>query len=210
MKLVCISNYNDSFDNIYNIVYPHNKSYFDKYNIDYRVIKTSNNEILSKKYWGKIFLVRQLLEEKTHDWIFLLDIDAVVIDNSIDIRSIIHMSRESADILICHTNCDPRERYWNINIGSVFFKTSAYSLDIINDMIRQGSETEFACYEQPILQRMLKYNHNDILNHTEIFPAEAFNHKGRFIYHACNISSTHGNILDQIKLKEEALRNIIK
>jgi len=210
MKLVCISNYEDNFKNIYNIVYPNNKVYFDKYGVDYKVIKTPNNEMVSKKYWEKIFLVQHLLEEKTYDWIFLLDIDAVVIDHSIDIKSIIHMSRKSADILICHTNCDPRERYWNINIGSVFFKTSAYSLDIVNEMIRQAKMTDFTSYEQPVLQGMLKYNHNDILNHTEIFPAEAFNHEGRFIYHACNISSTHGNILDQIKLKEEALRNIIK
>jgi hypothetical protein len=210
MKLICISNYEDNFQDIYNIVYPHNKVYFDKYRIDYKVVKTSSEESTSKKYWDKIFLVKQLLEEKTHDWIFLLDIDAIIVDQSIDLRNIISMSREKADILLCHTNCDPRERYWNINIGAVIFKNSAYSLEIINDMIQQGKNTGFSSYEQPILQRMLKCNHHDIIEHTEIFPAQAFNHKGKFIYHACNISSTHGNLKDQVKLKEEVLRNIIK
>jgi hypothetical protein len=210
MKLICISNYEDNFQDIYNIVYPHNKVYFDRHGIDYKVVKTSNKESISKKYWDKIFLVKQLLEEKTHDWIFLLDIDAIVVDQSIDIRNIISMSREKADILICHTNCDPRERYWNINIGSVIFKNNSYSLKIINEMIQQGKNTEFLSYEQPILQQMLRYNHHDILEHTEIFPAQAFNHEGKFIYHACDISSTHGNLKDQVKLKEEVLRNIIK
>jgi hypothetical protein len=210
MKVICVSNYEDDFTNIYNIVYPHNKVYFDRHEIDYRVVKTSSNETMQKKYWEKIFLIKQCLEEKTHDWIFLLDIDAIIIDQNIDIRNIINMSRGKADMLLCHTNCDPRERYWNINIGSVIFKNSSYSLGIINEMIQQGKNTEFLSYEQPILQRMLKYNHNNILEHAEIFPAEAFNHEGKFIYHACNISSTNGNLKDQIKLKEEALRNIIK
>jgi hypothetical protein len=207
MKLICISNYEDDFTNIYNIVYPHNKVYFDRHGIDYRVVKTSSNEPLNKKYWEKIFLIKQCLEEKTHDWIFLLDIDAIVLNQSIDVRNIISMSRENCDLILCHTNCDPRERYWNINSGVILIKNSEYSMSIVNEMITQASS---AICEQPIIQRMLRHNHNDILEHTEIFPAQAFNHEGKFIYHACNISSTHGNLKDQVKLKEEVLRNLIK
>jgi hypothetical protein len=207
MKVICVSNYEDDFTNIYDIVYPHNKVYFDRHGIDYRVVKTSSNETMQKKYWEKIFLIKQCLEEKTHDWIFLLDIDAIVINQSIDIRNIISMSRDNCDLILCHTNCDPRERYWNINSGVILIKNSEYSMNIINEMIKQAPS---AICEQPLIQSMLKYNHNNILEHAEIFPAEAFNHEGKFIYHACNISSTNGNLKDQIKLKEEALRNIIK
>jgi hypothetical protein len=207
MKLICISNYEDDFTNIYNIVYPHNKVYFDKHGIDYRVVKTSSNEPINKKYWEKIFLIKQCLEEKTHDWIFLMDIDAIVLNQSIDVRNIISMSRENCDLILCHTNCDPRERYWNINSGVILIKNSEYSMNIVNEMIMQASS---AICEQPIIQSMLRYNHNNILEHAEIFPSEAFNHEGKFIYHACNISSTNGNLKDQIKLKEEVLRNLIK
>lgn len=207
MKIICISQYDNYFQKIKELVEPHNKKYCSKYNIDYKIVKIESCKNKIEGYWQKIILLNKILHNEEYNWIFLLDIDAVILDINFDIRNIIHMSKNNADIIICHTDCDPRERYWNINIGSMLVKNSAYTKEIVSDLIHQAISSNYTIYEQVVLQNMLKRNHKNILDKTEIFPCNSFNHEGKFIFHACNVSSTHGSFLDQIIKKEEVLRN---
>jgi hypothetical protein len=221
MNIVAFTTFDSNFSNIQSIVEPNNKQYFEKYNVDYRGIvgdfdSLINNTLISsetkitgraKNYWTKIFLTYGLLTQYNYDWVFMLDADCLMRDYSMDIRTIIKMSKPEKEFILCHID-DPLTNYWNINIGTFFVKKTSNMISLFEKLMQIAIEENCENYEQFVVQNLLKNNDN-LRKITEIFPSHAFNHGGEFIFHACGSSSTGENFKQSILDKEEILKSVL-
>lgn len=217
MNIVALTTFDSNFSNIQSIVEPSNKKYFEKYNVDYRVMigdfdSLVNDTLFSdakkitgktRNYWTKIFLTYNLLTQNNYDWVFMLDADCLVRDHSMDIRAIIKMAALNKEFLICHVD-DPLTNYWNVNIGTFFVKKAPNIINLFKQLIDIAVQENCERYEQVVVQSLLMYK-ADFRKMTEIFPSQAFNHSGEFIFHACCNTSTGENFKQSILDKEQIL-----
>jgi hypothetical protein len=216
-KITAFSSFDKNFEKIQKIVEPKNKKYFKSKNIEYIIfskeLEKFSSEKMSpknKRYWTKIFILEHLLNSKSDtDWFFLLDSDAVVLDDKINLNIFPNLAEKNKEFLVCETNQAYDSKFWNVNTGVFFCKNSPYMKEIISDIIIFATENDFFV-EQPIFQQMLAQNYKGLSDRTAIFPSHAFNHEGCFIYHACNFSTLNMNFEDAIENKAKFLKNIIK
>ena len=201
--MIIFQQFDQTFSDIRDITVPHNKSYCEKYGIEYRNFVTNDIGINCQKYWNKIIIAYQQLQLVKDDWILMLDGDAILVPNN-NVEIITKIISPNRDIGICRVTDDLEQYWWNINIGSVFFRNTNFVRNILKDMILYAEKVDYKIYEQQVLQEMLKKNYNNILEKTENFSSIAFNHTGGpFVFHPCGKEDTTTNN------KEQAIKNKI-
>jgi len=215
-KITAFSTFDKNFKAIQEIVEPKNKKYFELYNINYlsfceNLERYSSNKMSekNKKYWTKMFILKELLDsDKQTEWFFLMDSDAVVLEEKINLNIFPNLAQRDKQFLVCETNQAYDSKFWNVNTGVFFCKNSEYTRKIIGDIINIAIENDFFV-EQPIFQQMLAQNYKGLSDNTAIFPSHAFNHEGLFVYHACNFSTLEMDFKTAIEKKADFLSNII-
>lgn len=214
-NITAFSSFDENFKIIQEIVEPINKKYFEKYEIKYLSFCENLNNFSSekmsnknKKYWTKIFILKNLLETDVGaDWFFLLDSDVVVLNDKLDLNFFPNLVEQNKEFLVCETNQEYKTKFWNVNTGVFFCKNSSYMKGIINDILSYAIDNDFFV-EQPIFQNMLLNNYKQLSDKTAIFPSHAFNHEGLFIHHACNFSTLDMDFNTAIQKKAEFLKKI--
>jgi hypothetical protein len=220
VKILAITNFDERFTSIKNVVEPNNKKYFKKYNIDYvgfcgdfdSLVTIESDEPIvignEKNYWTKMILMQSALSSPDdHDWIFMLDADCLIVDHSVDyLRTIIKMSKPDKEFLLCNID-DPLTNYWNINNGVFFVKKTERMKKLFTKLVDFAFGKKFTIDDQSIVQYLLRENIDEIRKITDIFPSHAFNHGGNFIFHACGVNSHHGDFKQALLEKEETLKS---
>lgn len=220
-KITAYTLFDENFKSIADIVIPNNKKYFDSHKIQFNVYDKNLDEFVPskivgryKKYWIKIFILKQLLEKADSEWIFFIDTDAAIIDHSIPLQLFINLSKPTKEFIACETDGDFDCKYWNINTGVFFIKNSEYTKSIINFFIKvleqNGCESNTFSCEQPLIQEMLRENIFDFSKKASIFPSNSFNHDGNFIYHPCIHSTLDMDFQSAIIKKEKILSEKLK
>jgi hypothetical protein len=220
MRLLAITNFDENFLSIKNIVEPNNIQYFKKHNIEYisyygdfdSIVKIDSGETVcvgkERNYWTKMILVHETLLNNDHDWIIMIDADCLMCDHTVDLRTIIKMAAPDKELLFCHIG-DPLTNYWNINNGVFFVKNTQTTKDLFKDLISFAFNDQFNIDDQSVVQRMLKDDIDGIRKITEIFPSHTFNHGGNIIFHACGINSHHGDFKMALLEKERVLKSVL-
>jgi hypothetical protein len=220
MKILAITNFDDNFTSIKNVVEPNNKKYFEKYDIEYMsfcgnfdslvTIQPDDDVIIGneKNYWTKMILMqRALAATNVYDWIFMLDADCLIVDHSVDyLRTIIKMAKPNKEFLLCNID-DSLTNYWNINNGVFFVKKTERMSQIFTELVNFALRKKFTIDDQSVVQYLLGENIDGIRDITDIFPSHAFNHSGNFIFHACGVNSHHGDFKQALLEKEEILKS---
>lgn len=216
-KITAFSTFDKNFMAIQKIVEPQNKKYFKQHNINYlsfcdNLEKYSSNRMSekNKKYWTKMFILKELLDsDKQSEWFFLMDSDAVILEEKIDLNIFPNLAEKNKEFLVCETNQSYNSKFWNVNTGVFFCKNSEYMKEIIDDIINIAIENDFFV-EQPIFQQMLAQNYKELSDKTAIFPSHSFNHEGLFVYHACNFSTLEMDFKTAIEKKASFIQSKIK
>ena len=211
-KITAFSIFDKNFRAIQKIVEPKNKKYCESHGINYLSFcenlenySSSKMSEKNKKYWTKMFILRDLLEsDKESDWFFLLDSDAVILEDKINLNIFPNLAEPTKEFLVCETNQAYNSKFWNVNTGVFFCKNSAYMKEIIGDIVNIAIQNDFFV-EQPIFQQMLSQNYKGLSDRTAIFPSHAFNHEGSFVYHACNFSTLEMDFETAIQKKADFL-----
>jgi hypothetical protein len=208
-KIVVVSVYNKAYEEIYQLTYPHNKKYFDFYNIEYKPIFIECDNDVAKNCYKKFEIVNELLEsEQDISYIWSMDIDIVICNFTTDLRNI--MSMTSKDLLFCSVlECDP-DMYWNINAGSIIIKNSINGRYLIDQYMSIAKTHNFKINDQVLWQQLLRYNES-IRKHVAVFPANVFNAGGaeRFLHHELSASSTVLGSEEACKQKISILKDTI-
>ena len=211
MRIKVIQHSDDKFINALNLTKPKNIEYCKKYNLEYQdyigdfVPTNITNE--RRVYWNKPYIIKNIIEKENYDWIFYLDADAVFVDFDLDIRKFINFSDEESEFMVCYVNQQPENRYYNFNFGVFFCKSSDYMKSIMNELIRICEYNNGAIDDQPIFHNLLRVNYKNIAKKTSIFPSLAFNHHGKFIYHAVGLDGSNNTGNENLKL--EQLKKVI-
>lgn len=211
--MIILQQFDKKFKDIFDIVYPHNKSYCEKYHIDYIISQQDEDEekkidINYKKYWNKIIATYEILNSQSTDWLFMLDADAILRHEN-NIKIFTQVMSTNKDIGICRVTDDLDQCMWNINIGAVFFRNTDFVKTILSDMIEYAQKNNYDIYEQGVLQHMLKYNYKNILYKTEVFSDIAFNNSGGpFVFHTCGEKDT--TTINDFKIAITNKANLLK
>jgi len=214
-NIIAFSVFDENFKIMQDFVETRNKNYFNQKNIQYlsfsENLKKYSSEKMSdkhQKYWTKIFILKDLLEQKSNaDWFFLMDSDVVVVDMDFDLNIFPNLIPNHKEFIVCDTDQNYSDKFWNVNTGVFFCKNTSYMLEIITDIVNIAIENDFFV-EQPIFQQMLYLNYKKLSDKTAIFPSTAFNHEGKFLYHACNFSTLDMDFKKAIEEKTKFLKNI--
>ncbi len=215
-NIVAFSNYDNNFSAVNSITYPHNKTYFDKHDIEYIVfnnsainmIKTSSQHV-TKCYYIKWLLLQHMLETRYDvDYFFAIDTDIIICDFDIDLRLFTKLSNR--DILLCSVeDCSPN-MFWNINAGSMIVKNSDAVKSFIRAYLEIAKLYDYNIIDQVLLQGFIdkkpEYRHL-----FAIFPSCTFNHGGvdSFLYHDCSISTSNRSLEECIATKTRNLKTAI-
>lgn len=208
-KIVVISVYNKTYEEIYHLTYPHNKKYFDKYNIDYAPVYIDCEDDVAQNCFKKFDIIHKLMQSNDDiDYIYSMDIDIVVCNFNMDIRNIIRFTKK--DLLFCSVlECSP-DMYWNINAGSIILKNSHHGKSLMNRYMSIAKDYNFSINDQVLWQSLLR-NDSTFRNHSAIFPANTFNAGGAdfFMHHELSASSTRMHPKEACAKKIEILRHTI-
>ena len=209
-KIVVVSTYNKTYEDIFKLIYPHNKKYFDKYNIEYNPILIDCEDGPVKNSYMKFEIINNLIKNRDDiDYVWSLDIDVVICNFDIDLRIITSMSQK--DLLFCSVlECSP-DMYWNINSGSILIKNSTNGKMLINLYMSTAQQDNFQINDQVLWQKLLLQN-NMIRSYVSIFPANSFNAGGKdfFLHHELSASSTLLPAQEACKKKLSILENTIR
>lgn len=219
-KITAYTLFDENFKSIADVTIPNNKKYFELYNIKFHVYNENLDKLIPsnitgkyRKYWIKIFILKELLRTEDSDWIFFIDTDAAVIDHTIPLELFINLSKPNKEFIVCETDQFFHSKYWNVNTGVFFVKNSEYMKSIVNFLIKviedNTCENSLNC-EQPLIQEMLKLNISDFSNRASVFPSHAFNHDGNFIYHPCIFSTLDMKFEDAVAEKHKLLSTKIQ
>jgi hypothetical protein len=201
-KIVTVCTYNKAYEEVYKLVYPHNKKYFSRYNIEYSPVFIECENDVAKNCYKKFEIVNDIINLRNDaDYIYAMDMDIVICNFDMDLRNIISLSQK--DLLFCSVlECSP-DMYWNINAGSIIIKNSKNGKFLIDQYMSIAKSHDFKINDQVLWQQLLKYN-NSIRQHVAVFPANTFNAGGKdfFLHHELSASST------QMKSEEACRRKI--
>lgn len=165
---------------------PINKEYCRKHGYDYLNLDAINLKEYAAS-WSKIIHSIDILTSKQYDYIFYLDADAAVINQTIKIESII--ADMKGDISFS-------ENGWNggelINAGS--FIVSKNGIDILKEMIKLVNNQEMLSkkYQFPWEQSIINKIYSEGNFKIDVFPMNKINsywlydinsNDGQFIYH---------------------------
>jgi len=188
--MIIFQHFNNTFNDIAEIVVPHNREYCKKYNYTYKDYYGSFDQYYKsvtygayKEYWTKLLILAQLLDSNEDEWILMLDGD-ILLDKNNDIGIISKMMPKTKYIAVCRASSDITQ-FWDINIGSLLVRTSVVSKLVIKGLLILGEDSDFNYYEQPALQKAL-HEEELIRQAIEVFPPLTFNGiDGPFLFHPC-------------------------
>lgn len=216
-NILAFSNYDDNFVDIHNITYPHNKKYFDKHDIEYKVFNKRYLQVLktdtyhiTKSYYVKWFLLDHLLQTRYDvDYFFAIDTDIIMCDFDIDLRIFTKLSNK--DILLCSVENCASNMFWNVNAGSIIFKNSDNTRNFVTRYLNLAKTTDYNIVDQSILQQILTQKDN-ARSIVAVFPSCCFNHGGvdSFMYHDCSLSTSNRPLEECVKSKCHNLSNAIR
>lgn len=137
------------------------------------------------KVWEKLNMTRDaitssLYVDKSYQWVWMLDFDALITNTSIMISDVIEQSLQFAESegkrredihLVLTRDCDP------LNLGSMFVRASSWTLDFIEEW-RAGADIldnhGQLRNEQDVLRDMLRDNTFSVADHSVIAPQHFF------------------------------------
>ena len=159
-KILAFSNHDQNFYDINELTYNHNKHYFSRFDIEYKVY--NNDDIVLehggdhvKGYYTKWIILLKLLEERSDiDYFFAMDTDIVICDFGFDMRHFTKMSDK--DILWCTVENCSENTYWNVNAGSTIVKNSDASRSFFRYLIATAKSNNFRAVDQVVIQTMLR------------------------------------------------------
>ncbi len=214
-KILAFSNHDQNFYDISKLTYNHNKHYFSRFDIEYKVY--NNDEMVAqhggdhtKGYYTKWIILLKLLEERPDiDYFFAIDTDIVICNFGFDMRHFTKMS--DRDILWCTVDSCSENTYWNINAGSVLVKNSDASRNFFRYLIATAKSNNFRAVDQVVIQTMLRQL-QAVRDITGIFPCNAFNHgnSSAFLYHDCGTSTSNQPLQKCLVEKYKNLSKVIE
>ena len=215
-KILVVGSYNKTYEEIHKVTLAHNQKYFDKYDIEYIYKKNDVRDDVALNCYDKFEMVTSLLNERDDiDYIWSMDVDIVICDFNIDIRTFTKFSHK--DILFSSVyDCHP-EMYWNINAGSIIFKNCKDTKRVLKNYMaigRQFGNDDTLWNDQDLWQHVLKNDHN-LRGVCSVFPMNAFNHgnadkcKDLFLVHDMSASSTTSPSHQAAVIKLESIKRII-
>lgn len=206
-KVVAVSSYNKTYEEIRDVTLSHNQKYFDRYNIEYVSRRNDVVDEVSLNCYDKFELVTSLLNERSDiDYIWSIDVDILICDFNIDIRTFTTLSKK--DILFSSVyECHP-DMFWNVNAGSIIFKNTETTRLVMHDYMKVGRERRIN--DQVLWQSMLKTS-SQFRELCGIFPKNAFNHgeKDQFLVHDMSATSTTTPSKQAAAIKLESIKRII-
>lgn len=217
MRIIVIQLFTDNIKELGQYSSNKMKNYCEKYNYDYKCFANSLDETRHPA-WSKIKAILTFLENKDYDWIWFIDIDAFVINDSYKLEEIIETyARNDKDIIFT----DQKYRR-NINSGSMLVKNTEFSKQLfleVYDNILESYRWK-CCWEQDSINRLIfgstnvttnpiineKYKEKIVVVKNNVFnsvfnPANTCDHlrtynSGDFVIHFAGPIS-----FDQIKIK---------
>jgi len=216
-NILTFSNHDEAFKEISNLTYEHNKKYFEKFNIEYKVFNVEVEESLGKNhhgsmqknYYTKWTILKNLMEtRKDIDYFFAIDTDIVICDFDFDLRYFTRMTNKH--ILLCSIHSCSPDMFWNVNAGSMIVKNSSESYDFISFLLHIASKSGYNTVDQVVLQNMLRTNEK-IRDLVSIFPNTCFNagNPNAFLFHDCKHSTSNQPIECCLHNKLQSLKNVI-
>jgi mannan polymerase II complex MNN10 subunit len=131
---VCIvTSYNKNYKEVAELTMPNIIKYCNKHSIDFY---KSEKQFVEDKYiaWNKLILIKQILS--LYDWIFYIDTDCLVVNSNKKIEDLI----DDQYSIIIGENYSPDDWYkdskTNLEMGTIFFKNSPITFEILNDMCK--------------------------------------------------------------------------
>jgi hypothetical protein len=214
-KITVCQHANESFKDVLSLVSDNNRKYCEKFETDY--ITSSENFLPStiihfnSIFYQRYFLLQKLMKENpSTEWFFYLDADAIFINHNIDLRIFPLLSSDNAFFIAC--SADEKRKfnsYWNINTGIFFVKNSVEGRKFIDWVVGFCLHCSGRIVDQPFIQNSIKENPL-MADDFSYFPNTAFNHNGKFIYHACEKSSCDTDINLSIFYKMNTLKEKLK
>lgn len=211
-KIAILTHVDKNFKAIDNLVDDNRTSYAKTNNHEY--IKVSTEEVIQEKpinnelYWVKIIATLETLKKrKDIDWLLMLDLDIIFNNHNIPLSFFTNCANPKHELLMCAMESNMIKNYWNVNIGSIFFKNTEYVVHFLEEFLNIGKNFNFIHFEQPVLQTILKNNSMSILEKTGFFPEHAFNHGNEktFLHHAMSSSTSNSNFEEAVDAKIKQL-----
>ena len=174
-----ISCWNDSCQAVADLTTPNHLAYCDKYN--YQVYHSK--EIPNDKHpvWGRVALLRKVMNENSHEWFVLTDIDLLFMNFSISLESFLN----GFDLI---TSYDIH----GLNCGVLFVRNCEWSKNFVEKWLTDGSKyySSFINQEQTSLAYFL---YQEPKEHWQVVSQKYFN---SFPYHQYDLHYPEGNYED--------------
>jgi len=216
-KIAILTHVDKNFKVIDNLVDDNRSSYAKANNHEY--IKVSTEDVIQHKpinrelYWVKVIAILDTLKQrKDIDWLLMLDLDIIFNNNNIPLSFFTNCANSKHELLMCAMESNMIKNYWNVNIGSIFFKNTEYVRHFLEEFLNIGKSFNFLHFEQPVLQKILQNNFMSILEKTGFFPEHSFNHGNEktFLQHAMSSSTSNSNFEEAVSGKIEQLSRALK
>jgi len=183
--MTILTYYDDNYKNLADLVLPYLEKYCKKHN--YKLVKRSENYLNENrpKSWAKIKAIQEEFE-KTNDWIFWIDIDAIIINDQIKIEDIVD---EKFDIIFSTDGYYAKPwNYWP-SCACFFIRKTDKTVELLNKIWNQPEEVINHCWwenfallkainENPHLRSCYK-----VIDYKKIFSQEEHWKQNDFIMH---------------------------
>jgi hypothetical protein len=215
-KIAIFTHLDKNFKRIEDIVRDNHLAYSRANKHEYIKLLTDeivDHELINKEiYWVKLMGALDILNKrKDIEWLFMIDLDIVFNQMNIPLSFFTKCANSKQEILMCAMGNSMIARYWDVNIGAIFFKNTEYVRNFLRFFLDVGKSRTFTYLEQPVLHELLQTNQMSMLDKVGFFPEHAFNHGGSetFLYHACGPSTSTMNFEEAINRKIEILTKIL-
>lgn len=194
MAITILQNHDHTFEKVADICCKSVKDYARRHNYNYLCYIGRFGTV--SPAWDKILLTKMHLMH-SKDIIWKIDSDIIIKDPSVRLESLFD---DNFDINLCGTG-EPGNVFSKINSGSVFWKPTRASLEVLNEMLAFSRRHPEVLWEQGTLSRsMLKDGADKIFKRHHF---DKFNHEGDFLIHFCGVR----NIEDKLRQIADYLRS---
>ena len=183
--MTILTYHDDNYKKIADLVLPYLEKYCKKHN--YKLVKRSENYLNENrpKSWAKIKAIQEEFS-KTNDWIFWIDIDAIIINDQIKIEDIVD---EKFDIIFSTDGYYAKPwNYWP-SCACFFIRKTDKTVELLNKIWNQPEEVINHCWwEQMGLLKAINENPHlrscyKVIDYKKIFSQEEHWKQNDFIMH---------------------------
>lgn len=188
MKFLIISIYDSychngpTFSQLAKISHQSLIKYCDLHGYDYLLLDKNPDESRQIS-WGRTFLVEKYL--KSYDWILCLDVDIMIMNYTIKLE---HLISDKFDLIVAAS----QQKIEGINTGSILWKNSEFSFDLIKKMYEDKEYAIKGYWEQSTLIKLIQNNPN-LLNNIKLVSPKLIN--SFYHYWFPNENYQHGDFL---------------